>query len=399
MSTTTLSGAGTLIGSGEQIFTGVACREAMKAPDAPELRQKIIDDYIGFDTLDLDYEPLVVGDAAAMTHDEWMEERKNGIGASEICTLFDLNPFHNKYKLYHSKIGTKGRYEEDVNEYTLAFGHALEPVVRQEVARRLRAQSFVDTRIFRHPLYPWLKLNLDGLMLLPDGTLWLYEGKTTGFFNTEGWANDNIPEKYKLQGASAMSILNVDRIIYGYGTDNSPGNVEWRKMTRDLNLEEDIIAESRRFWHDNILARIEPPATGPMAVKYKMMYGNGPIKPGIRKDGDVTPSPEVDACIRELLEATQAKNTLKDQMDTVEVRAKEAQARLEDLMGDITHTQYEFYDGSMKVRISDGVQVRQTVDWKAIQERDQALATKIQDDGFLKEGEPFRIPRMTIMKN
>lgn len=399
MATGNVSGAGTLIANGEQLFTGVACKEAAKAPDAAELRQRIIDEYCGFTPLDLDYEPKVVGDASLMDHDEWMEDRKNGIGASEISVLFDVNTYTNKYKLFHSKIGTPGRWEPEMNEYTLDFGHALEPVVRQEVARRLQAQSYVDTRIFQHPKYPWLRLNLDGLMLLPDRSLWVYEGKTTGFFNTEGWANDRVPEPYVLQGAAAMCILNVDRIIFGCGTDNSAGNVIWRQVTRDLNLEEDIISESGRFWHDNVLALIEPPASGPMAVRYKMIYGNGPFKPGIRVDGDVAPDAEMDAAIREMLEVSELKSKVKKQLSALEVRAVEAQAILEDKMGSVTHTKYEFSDGSMSVRISDGVQVRSSVNWKALCERDKALAQKLIDDGYYEEGNPFRVPRITIVKS
>lgn len=398
MATGNVSGAGTLVGADEQVFTGVACREAAKSPDAAELRRKITGDYCGFTPLDLDYEPLVVGDASQMDHDEWMEDRKNGIGASEISVLFDVNTYTNKYKLYHSKIGTPGRWEPEMNEYTLAFGHALEPVVRQEVARRLDAQSYVDTRIFQHPKYPWLRLNLDGLMLLPDGSLWVYEGKTTGFFNTEGWANDRVPEAYVLQGAAAMCILNVDRIIYGCGTDNSAGNVTWRKITRDLNLEEDIIQESRQFWNDNVLAQIEPPSTGPMAVRYQMMYGTGPMTPGIQVNGDVVPDPEMDAAIREMLEVSALKGTLKKQLDALDIRSKEAQAKMEDKMGSVTHTKYEFSDGSMKVRISDGVQARTSVNWKALSERDPALARKIIDEGYYEEGEPFRVPRITVVR-
>ena len=393
-----VSGAGTLIGPDEKIFTGVACVEAMKAPDAAALRQQIIDDYVGFAPLDLDYEPEVVGDASTMTNEEWLQDRKQGVGASEASILFDVNAYSNKYKLYHDKIGTPGRWTPEMNEYTLGFGHALEPVVRQEVARKLKAQSYVDTRIFRHPKYPWMRLNLDGLMVLPDGSLWVYEGKTTGTFNVEGWANDRVPEPYVLQGAQAMCILNVDRIIYGCGTDNNAGNVIWRKLTRDLNLEEDLIAESKRFWNDNVLARIEPPSTGPMAVRYKMMYGDGPMEPGKRVDGDVAPDPELDAIIKEMQEVSTLKSTVKKQLDALDVRSKEAQARLETKMGDITHTVYTFADGTQKVRISDGVQTRANVDLKSMREHNPALMQQIIDGGYYSEGEPFRVPKITIVK-
>lgn len=62
------------------------------------------------------------------THEEWLEERKRGIGSSDAGTIMGASPFQTPYGLYLLKTGRA----EPVKESDAMFnGHILEPAVAE----------------------------------------------------------------------------------------------------------------------------------------------------------------------------------------------------------------------------------------------------------------------------
>jgi putative phage-type endonuclease len=64
---------------------------------------------------------------------EWMEQRRLGVGASEIAVLFNLSPWQNLHELWDEKVN--GCSYEAGSEL-FHFGHMMEPAIAAEFSRR-----------------------------------------------------------------------------------------------------------------------------------------------------------------------------------------------------------------------------------------------------------------------
>lgn len=61
-----------------------------------------------------------------VSHDQWLENRKSGIGSSEIATIVGLNPYETPYQLWLRKTGQVPPKEEN---FFMKAGHYLEDAV------------------------------------------------------------------------------------------------------------------------------------------------------------------------------------------------------------------------------------------------------------------------------
>ena len=91
-----------------------------------------------------------------------------------------------------------------------------------------------------------------------DGEIWIVECKTSFSFKKDEWDNDSIPYHYMLQGMHYMSVTNVAGVIFLCLYGNSENTFFIRTLTRDLELEEEMIELERDFWVNNVQADHEP---------------------------------------------------------------------------------------------------------------------------------------------
>ena len=71
------------------------------------------------------------------THQEWLDERKKGIGSSEAGTIMGVNRFDTPYGLWRRKTGVDGPIAS--NEQ-MELGHHMEPAVVTMFAARTGAE-------------------------------------------------------------------------------------------------------------------------------------------------------------------------------------------------------------------------------------------------------------------
>ena len=70
------------------------------------------------------------------THQEWLDERKKGIGSSEAGTVMGVNHFDTPYKLWRRKTGVDGPI---ASSEAMELGHHMEPAVVTMFAARTGA--------------------------------------------------------------------------------------------------------------------------------------------------------------------------------------------------------------------------------------------------------------------
>jgi putative phage-type endonuclease len=166
-----------------------------------------------------------------------------GLGGSDMPIILGLSNYKTPYQLYLEKIGD---YEPDSCETPLQYwGNQLESVIRDEFAKRNNV--IVETpETVLHPDYDFLRGNVDGYIRSLNAIL---EVKMSNSFIAHQWGEDGsdvIPMQYLVQVAHYCAVMNADCAYIAVLI----GGYDYRefKYTRDLNLENYIIEEARKFW-------------------------------------------------------------------------------------------------------------------------------------------------------
>jgi putative phage-type endonuclease len=147
------------------------------------------------------------------TEKQWVEARKNGIGASESAILFAQGyAGSSPYKMYCEKLGLIPR--DDMEQKYLRIGKLMEPVLRRLCTEEtgLPCYEVGENHTFRSKKYPFLTASLDGL-IIDEGGLGVLELKNIHYFNREEWSDGSGPLKYQIQLQHQLAVTGLP---FGY---------------------------------------------------------------------------------------------------------------------------------------------------------------------------------------
>lgn len=213
-------------------------------------------------SLDLNYKPNVLVDTEGLTEEDWLNWRRKGIGGSDAAAVMGFSPFCTKRDLYYDKCGIRPVLdEEESNWVAKEVGHRLEDLVAEIFSKKTGLKVYPIRRMFQHPLYPFMVADVDYFIEFPDGSTGILECKTTNYNCQSKWANDSVPVNYEYQGRHYMSVMNLEKVYFACLYGNNENEFIIRYMERDLDIEEDLIAEEEDFWQQYVQKRIEPPYT------------------------------------------------------------------------------------------------------------------------------------------
>jgi putative phage-type endonuclease len=184
-------------------------------------------------------------DAEIIKVEDWLEQRKSGIGGSDVAALCGLSPWKTPLQLYMDKIGELPPTEENEAMY---WGNTLEDIVAQEFAKRTGKKVRRCNSILRSKKHSFMLANIDRDIVGEDALL---EVKTSGAF--KNW--DNVPEEYMLQIQHYMAVTGYKK---AYLAVLIGGNkYKQFEIDRDDALIDTIILAESKFW-DNVVNRIPP---------------------------------------------------------------------------------------------------------------------------------------------
>lgn len=145
--------------------------------------------------------------------EEWLKNRMNGIGGSEISAVIGCNPYLDNVTLWEYKTGKK--QPEDISDKPyVKYGTNAEYHLR-ELFRLDFPQykvNYIENNSFKNDKYPWALASLDGWLMDKDGRTGILEIKTTEILQSmqkEKW-NHQIPMNYYCQVLFYMAVLEVD---------------------------------------------------------------------------------------------------------------------------------------------------------------------------------------------
>lgn len=190
-----------------------------------------------------------------MSHKDWLNVRKTGIGGSDVGTILGVNKWKSPIQLYFEKIGEVKEPVLD-NEY-IYWGNVLEDVVAQEFNKRTGKKVRRVNKMFRHPKYNFMIANIDRSVVGEEALL---ECKTTSEFNKGKWEDDEIPSTYLAQVQHYLAVTGYKK---AYIAVLIGGNrFLWKEIERDEELIKLLIDKEKDFWERYILGDEIPDMDG-----------------------------------------------------------------------------------------------------------------------------------------
>lgn len=219
------------------------------------------------------------------SHSEWLANRKNGIGGSEISAIVGLNPYLTNVELWERKTGRKEA--EDISEKPFVkYGTQAEMHLRElfKLDFPQYQVEYIDNNSFKNDKYPWALASLDGWLeekipiddssevIVRKGIL---EIKTTEILNSmhkEKWKNQ-IPQNYYCQVLFYMAVLEADFAILKAQLKTVIDGVPYLQ-TKHYKIEREevqadmdfLMSKGSEYWNNYILTDRQPPLLLPEVI-------------------------------------------------------------------------------------------------------------------------------------
>lgn len=191
-------------------------------------------------------------------HSEWLQNRMNGIGGSEISAVIGCNPYMDNVHLWELKTGR--RQAEDISEKPyVKYGTQAEMHLRGLFRLDFPEYrvEYIENNSFRNDRYPWALASVDGLLTDQDGRRGVLEIKTTEVLSSmhrEKW-DKQVPMNYYCQTIFYMAVLEAEfacikaqlKTVF----DGVPYLQTRHYFIERADVEEDIeylMTEGERFW-------------------------------------------------------------------------------------------------------------------------------------------------------
>jgi putative phage-type endonuclease len=168
---------------------------------------------------------------------EWLEWRKQGLGASDAPVIMGISPYTTPYQLWEEKVGLKSGFK---GNWATQRGNRLEPQARAHFELENDA-DFIPT-LATHSEFSWLRASLDGFNEVENSIL---EIKCPGKDDHGMAAAGRIPDKYWPQLQHQFLVTGARKAYY-YSFDGSSGHTV--ECYPDMDYIEGLFAKEKEFW-------------------------------------------------------------------------------------------------------------------------------------------------------
>lgn len=289
----------------------------------------------------------------------WLEERRKGIGGSDVAAIMGISPWKTAYQVYQEK--RKEVKDWEGNEIT-EWGKRMEPAIRQWYSDKTGRSVRLPEKILFSQEHPFMFASMDGY----TDDRRVVEIKTARY--GKGWGEpetNQIPDYYMVQVQHYM-------IVTGFEVADVPvsiggGSPELYIVPADAELQTLIIEACAEFWQRVVDGNPPPLVSYADAVQ---KFGRS-----ITQGAVVAPDDAI-AAVDEL-------RTVREQKDVLEAKEEEIKGKLIITLGDAGDILVDSFGNILATyKISKG---RVTVDQKALQKEMPEVYLK-----YLRTGEPSR---------
>lgn len=195
-----------------------------------------------------------------LSHEEWLQYRKLGVGGSDAGAICGLNPYTSPLSIYLDKTSNK---TTDIDNEAMRQGRDLEDYV----ARRFMEATGLKVRkvnaIFQSKKHPHLLANVDRMIVGQNVGL---ECKTTNILNTDKWKDGDVPSHYQIQCHHYMAVTGAKAwyiavVILGK-------EFKYIRIERDEDIINDLITIENNFWNNHVIPKVLPDPDGSKAADH-----------------------------------------------------------------------------------------------------------------------------------
>lgn len=205
-----------------------------------------------------------------MSREDWLAERRNSLGGSDMGAVLGLNPWASPYSVWAEKTGKTTEKEETE---AMRIGRDLEDYVAQRFTEASGLKVQRCNAILRNEDFSHLHANVDRMIVGQSAGL---ECKTASALNASKFSGGEFPGSYYAQCVSYLAVTECQRwylaaLVLGKGlsifqmtrivNDSCP---EWCDSSVFVS-EEEIQAlgnAAKAFWEDYVEKDEAPPVDG-----------------------------------------------------------------------------------------------------------------------------------------
>ena len=195
-----------------------------------------------------------------MTHEEWLAERRLGIGGSDAAAIRGLSDYSSPYCVWADKTG---RMPPKEDTEAMLLGRILEP----HTAERFVKQTGLSVRRVNHSLvhlkYPFMRANIDRRIVGQRAGL---ECKSCSPYRLKEFEDGQYPQEYYVQCLHYLAVTGWDAwylAVWISGVDFRIFRVERARAQADIDS---LIRTEQGFWERYVLPDKPPPADGATAT-------------------------------------------------------------------------------------------------------------------------------------
>lgn len=205
-----------------------------------------------------------------MSQEQWLQHRKQGIGASEVGVIMGLSPYKASIQLFYEKIGQELGYNTETlsaflgkeqEQFIATLWEHWDPSTPEQAAMiaNYRAGNKVRrckrVNAYAHnEKYPWLFVSLDREINQHDGKgNGALELKTIGGYEVDKW-EAGLPPVYVVQVQTQMLVCEYEYGEIAILRDNRDFSVLPFEFNR--SIAEGILETTQKFWGKVEQARI-----------------------------------------------------------------------------------------------------------------------------------------------
>lgn len=193
------------------------------------------------------------------TREDWLWNRRKGLGGSDIAAVIGYNPYMSNVDLWEFK--TDRRKREDISDKPFVkYGNQAERHLRGLFRLDFPQYrvDYVENNSWINSKYPWAKASLDGWITDQDGRRGVLEIKTSELIGAAQWAkwDRQVPMHYYTQVLFYMAVIDAEFACIKAQLKTTTDGVlklETRHyFIERADVEEDIaylMAEGEHFWN------------------------------------------------------------------------------------------------------------------------------------------------------
>lgn len=268
----------------------------------------------------MDY--VVYADARNLSHEEWLQARRQGVGGSDAGAIMGVHPYKGMFGVWADK---KGYGEAVEDNEAMRQGRDLEDYVARRFSEKTGLTVRREYGMMRSRNHPFMLANIDRRIKGERAGL---ECKTSRDIYMKRYRNGEFPMEYYCQCLHYMAVTGWDAwylAVLVYGTDLLIFKICREEAQDDINQ---LVEAEEAFWTRYMEDGRTPPPDD-LPATGRVLDGMWMGETGGSMDATVTQ----DATIDELIALRAEKRALEKRITGIENRLKAEMEEVTELRG------------------------------------------------------------------